>query len=155
MQLFELPYTTQLIVGAGIAIFGLVFLGLMRRGIRQASESARWPCVSGTVLATSVRHDEHYFPVVTYRYEFGGKKYVGSRLSVFERGYTFASSAEAETSRFSPGQSVPVYVNPAAPNQAVLQPGSNSGLAGVMATCGALIAGFGLWVLVSGLLRGQ
>ncbi len=88
-------------------------------------------------------------PVVTYEYDFGGQRYTGSRLAIFERGFQFRSSAEAAASRFSIGQRVNVFVNPAAPAEAVLRPGPQTGAAVGFQLAGAVLAASGLWLLAA------
>lgn len=90
-----------------------------------------WPVVKGAVAVTGLdaerrvhRHAARllHIPTIAYRYSVGGADHIGSRISnrdiVFER----EEEAVQFLSRFPSGTAVDVHYNPAAPNEALLQP---------------------------------
>lgn len=94
----------------------------------KASES--WPKVTGTITKSRVatsRHDGKtmHKAEVTYRYQFEDQDYTGD-VVWFGGGYSSSSrSGAAETVRNYPvGEKVDVYVDPADPGNAVLEPGA-------------------------------
>lgn len=88
-----------------------------------AKASTAWPTTTGTI--TKVERFKRFFrwlPRVGYTYSVDGKSYESERIS-FAAGYR-PKEVDAVLSRYSVGQSVPVYYPPSQPTEAVLESGS-------------------------------
>jgi len=155
-----------------LAIAGVVLLAVaaLLIGIgwfsRQKVKASRaWPSTPGRVTGSGVEESSAseggtvYRAVVHYSYAVGGREYQNNRR-VF--GDTVSSSnrgaAERTAARFVAGSSVPVYYNPANPQDAVLE--RTSGVAGLMFGLGALflllgcgLAGCAATVFANGLIN--
>ncbi len=99
---------------------------------------AGWREVSGTILKSEVRWEgEFYRPIVEYRYEVAGRSYRGDTIV---RGpliqFNWKGPARRLVARFPVGASVTVYVDPANPWGASLQPGVDRNLRWVLITFG-------------------
>jgi hypothetical protein len=141
----------------------LIGIGWFSRQKVKASQA--WPSAPGRVTGSGVEESSGseggtvYRAAVHYAYTVGGQEYQNNRR-VF--GDSVSSSnrgaAERTAARFVPGSSVPVYYNPANPQDAVLE--RTSGVAGLMFGLGALflvlgcgLAGCGVTLFANGLLK--
>ena len=122
----------------------LVVLGLINQ--RRAQASQAWPAVAGQItgsrLGTQSSDDgTSYFPMVHYQYAVAGQAYQNDRI-VFGGGIT-GNRGPAETilARYPVGHTVPVYYNPANPQEAVLERRSGST---------TLLVGIGAFLMVLG-----
>src|SRR5258705_6808470 len=135
---------------AGIVLLAvaalLIGIGWFSRQKVKASQA--WPSAPGRVVGAGVEESGGseggtvYRALVTYSYQVGGQEFQNNRR-VF--GDTVSSSnrgaAERTAARFVAGSSVPVYYNPANPQDAVLE--RTSGVAGLMFGLGALFVVLG------------
>ena len=90
-----------------------------------AKASVAWPTTTGTI--TKVERFKRLFrslPRVAYTYTVDGKEYSSEKIS-FAAGYR-PKEVDAVIGRYSVGQTTPVSYSPAAPGEAVLEPGSNA-----------------------------
>ena len=127
--------------GAGAWVLGWVLT------TGQTSLAARsWPTVTGTVHVSGVRGDGE--PDVRYAYTVDGATYHGARLGfdTFDRPGGRGTRA-SRSARYPVGRAVTVYVDPADPRRAVLEPGDLSPL-GVPALFGVLFTCLGGYFLV-------
>jgi hypothetical protein len=141
----------------------LIGIGWFSRQKVKASQA--WPSTPGRIVGSGVEVSSGseggnvYRAVVTYRYQVGGQVFQNNRR-VF--GDTVSSSnrgaAERTAARFVAGSSVPVYYNPANPQDAVLE--RKSGVAGLMFGLGALfvvlgcgLAGCAVTLAANGLIK--
>ena len=114
----------------GVVIGAIVFV-LGWRAWRLAQESVGWTPVDGEIVAamdvvmrqrTETGTFHHAAErAVRYRYRFGDHDFEGERIR-FKPGRV---AADADAARYPKGSKVRVYVNPAQPNQAVLETGSD------------------------------
>lgn len=96
---------------------------------RRAQAAAGWATVSGAVRAVEVVPVEvrGRAPVlrpgvhVEYAYTVAGQTFTGSRVQPVERPISPVSELGRELLALSPGDSIPIYVNPNDPAQAVLR----------------------------------
>jgi hypothetical protein len=89
--------------------------------------ASEWPTVSGTILASAIRVDRvsggsAYTPTVSYRYEFAGHPYEGSRITAMDSAES-QQTVNTIVKAFPPGRMVDVYVDPNNPAYALLKPG--------------------------------
>ncbi len=116
--------------------------------LEKARQTRMWPTVTGQILRSTVRRCiskstdsegdtviRHYYePDISYEYHVNGQRYSStawgfggiSRLA----GQQFCQSI---ASQYSPGQSVPVHINPKRPQEAVLAAGRTAWLISVTA----------------------
>lgn len=120
-------------IGVALALIGMLFSGLMWRSFERAREMESWPTVSCAVLESEVvsRRDDPEWPEsmpqeyrleILYRYEWQDREYESERLSL--RGARWSGrreKAEKLAARYPRGQVVEGRVNPAAPDEAVLE----------------------------------
>lgn len=90
-----------------------------------------WPVARGAVALTGLdserrihRHAARllHLPTIAYRYSAGGADHIGSRISNRELVFEHEEEAVQFLARFPSGTAVDVHYNPAAPNEALLQP---------------------------------
>ena len=96
--------------------------------MREARKAATWATGRAEIKSSKVRAERHRFAEDTtkvtnkaeVRYEFAvdGKTYTGTRISIGENP---EGGVEAGLKRYAKGASVPVYYNPANPEECVLE----------------------------------
>lgn len=145
----------------GVAAFAQYFI---QRG--QQSASMRWPSVPGKItqvnIAVEQREDDShegqirtirlYRPDIRYSYNIGNRELHGS---VWKWGWTALypdeDSARKTIAKYTIGASVPVFYDPAKPDDAMLEPGNRSGTAATL-VFGAMFAlggGFMFWAFAT------
>jgi hypothetical protein len=138
---------------AGVTLLAVaaLFIGIGWFSRQKVKASQAWPSAPGRVLASGVEVSSGseggnvYRAQVTYSYQAGGRDFQNNRrvfgdsVSSNDRG-----AAERTAARFVAGSSVPVFYNPANPQDAVLE--RKSGVAGLMFGLAAvfLLLGCGL-----------
>lgn len=110
---------------------GLLFTGLLVREVIQSASTHFWtatPCViveSGVTEETDDRdHNSPYVCSVQYRYEWEGRSYTSSQVSLQRPAFSDYAKATALAGRFPSDSEAVSHVNPKQPDQAVLQHGS-------------------------------
>ncbi|MFA5121841.1 DUF3592 domain-containing protein [Zavarzinia sp.] len=117
---------------------------------------AAWPVVQGEVALTGLDAERRFHrlalrdvqvPTVAYRYRAGGQEQIGSRLSnlpvLFER----EDEAKRFLARFPEGGALTVRYNPAAPQEAVLEPRPPRLALPLAGALVLVLAAVALWVL--------
>lgn len=126
----ERPSLAKLTVFACLGIIAaLVWLNLAVatwKGI----QAYDWPTKVGKITGSSHaqgcgRRNRQYYPTVSYRYEVEGATILGERFSFGNRPCEPGHVASELARRYAVGDIVTVYVNPASPGEAVLEPGVN------------------------------
>jgi hypothetical protein len=125
-----------LLCGAGL---GLIFIGigafLLYKGQqsrKKAGDSQGWPSTQGQIVDARIDRSMHtdsdgdtgysYTPRVEYTYEFGGVHYHGKNISFgLASGYNRQHQAQEIIDRYQVGSEVPVYYDPANPEDSVLE----------------------------------
>lgn len=153
---------TALVIGVPLFGGGLALLLWARSRDRAADVAGSWDQVSGRITAaevepyrsmtstggatttTTTTYTTMYRPRVTYEYSAGGRTIAGDRLSLSgEVGRSTPASAEEQLAQYTVGSSVTVYVDPADPTSACLQP---------VARGGRMLRIIGIVLMVSGIL---
>jgi hypothetical protein len=164
-----------LLCGAG---FGLIFVGigafLLYKGQqsrKKVGASQGWPSTQGQIVDTHIDRSMHtdsdgdtdysYTPRLEYTYEFGGVHYHGKNIYFgLASGYNNQSQAQEIIDRYPVGSEIPVYYDPANPEDSVLERKAGNFtttlvlgivfiIVGLCASCGVL--GFSLTGLLSNL----
>lgn len=117
------------------ALGGLMTLAFLLFSLRDAAAAARWPTVSGTVVASEVRSHrelvggrggsstvEVFSPSVEYRYQVGGREYHGGQVAFGAAVSAGKALAEKTVTRYPQGAAVTVHYDPGNPSTAVLEP---------------------------------
>ncbi len=160
-QFLLLPVFVCIVVGAiaeGVStlIYGLTVL-------KGSNTSLRWRIIEGKILSSrliretcqtlSLKEFTRSIAEVRYHYTIDGERYQSSRVSFDDRVYS--NERERVLSSYPQGKLVNVYVDPAKPKQAVLEPGSNGGPATYCVILGVIfiIAGVSIaWGIISSLI---
>ena len=124
---------------AGLILVGLVALGVGSYDAYRTHQAQGWPATSAEILSSDVervfvgkRKGRHaWFPRVQYSYSVEGKSHFGSRIGLAEDSlfvkFKFTSggydrkNATVIVERYPTGAHVPVYYNPARPEEAALE----------------------------------
>jgi hypothetical protein len=146
--------TMMLGVALGLTLIGAAALLGNAGDLYRGWKSSTWTQVeavvetSRLVEVSQIRStNPAYQAEVSYRYEVGGRTLRASRVS-------FGSDATADrawveellATRYAPGGSLPAFVNPDDPADAVLTPGWQ-GRAAVFAALGVAFVAIGAWLL--------
>jgi hypothetical protein len=104
----------------------------------------RWREVTGTILKSEVKFDwEFYQPVVEYQYEVDGISYRGDTIVLGPLiQFNWKGPAIRLVERFPVGASVTVYVDPAYPRRASLQPSVDRNLPMLLISFGIVVVIF-------------
>jgi hypothetical protein len=152
---------------AGVILLGVavLFFGIGGYSRQKVKASQAWPSAPGRVVGSHVEESSGseggavYRAAVRYTYTVGGQEFHNNRRLF---GDTVSSGnrrgAERTAARFVAGSAVPVYYNPANPQDAVLE--RASGMAGLMFGLGALflllgcgLAGCAVTLFANGLIK--
>lgn len=92
----------------------------------QARDSQAWPAVPGVVQWSKVERKRMRSSVlhslaVRYRYDVGGRTYEGESLAFAPRWFADGAKVEQLARKYPAGANVMVHVDPAAPDNAVLE----------------------------------
>ena len=128
----SLPRVEHPLMSICVALMGCFCLLIQWGMRRQAAQAAAWPVVRGSIVSSKVesfrdsgtrraRGSTLYRAVVEYAYEVDGRPYRGTRVGFGAVvSSSFKAPAEARAERYVPGAPVDVHVDPADPNNAVL-----------------------------------
>ncbi len=117
--------TVFLVAGLGLGGYGVSLW-------RQGKATGNWPTVQGTVTHSDIRHQGGeggdtgsgtYIADVRYTYTVDGVTHEGNAIGLGEFGVGGTGHARERAGRYPVGAAVTVYVNPADPAHAVLEPG--------------------------------
>lgn len=114
-----------------LALVAAVLIAIGWINHRRAQATLAWPASPGQVLAAVVgvqsgENGPTYFPRITYTYNVNGQTYQNDRLVIGGGISGNRGPAEQIVARYPAGSSVPVYFNPANPQEAVLERRSGS-----------------------------
>ncbi len=112
------------------------------RSLKKTKLQQQWPKVEGTItLANATSEEDDLLPDIRFEYSFEGKDYE-NRLQ-FPAGTTPMPEFGAHyVKKYPPGRVVTVFVNPAQPAEATLEPDPGGG---------GLLLGTGLLMLIIGI----
>jgi hypothetical protein len=103
----------------GIATLGLALKARARR-------QHEWDRVDGTIVSSAAElYGDAYAPAIEYVYTHKGREFRGTRVRSLEVLFNWRGPSARTALRFPKGSSVTVYVNPASPYDAVLEPGGD------------------------------
>lgn len=135
---FESAVALAMFAALGLAGFWLGFNAV--KDFARARASLSWPPIEGVVLSKDAEDSAD----IRYAYVAGGHGHESRRVR-FLTGLFYA----APTDRLRPGEGVTIYVDPHAPNVAVLRPGGS----GLVFAAAALVAGAFAFFGLGGVIR--
>jgi hypothetical protein len=133
-------FWTQIAAGLCLLISGGLLFNLIRmRGQMKAAES--WNRVEGVIVASEVRQPPSHVsddlndasPIIRYRYRAAGQDLEGDRIKIGGEPLTTRVLAGRLVARYPVGARVDVHVDPNDPKNALLEPGQQGNLAGLLA----------------------
>lgn len=121
-------------LGLGLAVIGMVFVGLMWRSYDRARAMHAWPEVPCVILEAEVEQRPIDFGgppefrlAILYGYEWEGVRHTGDRLSLRGNPWTSKQNViQAQAADHMPGSRLTCRVNPADPAFSVLKPDSKA-----------------------------
>lgn len=130
------PRSFRLVLGAGLALFGLIFTAAGWNVRSTSRAAAAWPTVQGTVERSGVVSREErgdrgrnggttrimYAADVVYTYAVDGRPYKSAKIAPVQSWNSSENDALETVSRYSKNAPVTVHYNPKEPSQAFLQP---------------------------------
>jgi hypothetical protein len=138
------PNGVPLFVYLGLLVPILIAIALVGVYVKIRNErktSAHWPTVTGKITASQVdeqietEEDDHrirdvtkYVPKLQFSYRVGGRDYFSARRKWgWDAIYSYREQAANQLKAYPVGAAVPVYYNPADPQDSVLEPTSGRG----------------------------
>ncbi|MCP5521922.1 MAG: DUF3592 domain-containing protein [Verrucomicrobiales bacterium] len=110
---------------------GLLFTGFLVREVVRSAKTRFWPAIPCVVLESGVvehtddrDNNSPYLCSVQYRYEWQGRSYTSSQVSLQTPAFSDYGKAAALAGRFPSDREAVCHVNPRQPDQSVLQHGS-------------------------------
>lgn len=150
-----------LLFGLPFALGGLFVGGLAAKALLKSFEARSWVEVPAEILSAELEvstdsDSTTYSVAASYRYQYRGETFAGSRVS-FHSGkdnigsYHQDTAAKLKRAR-ADGVSIPCYVNPENPREAVLFRQVRWGLVTFMGLFGLLFAGVGFGIMIFGFI---
>jgi hypothetical protein len=139
---------------------GAVILSYAGKVAAKAKRSLSWPSVEGEIAHSAVLYQTQrsltqdtsntYKADIAYRYKVKGRNYSSSSIALLDLATSSSGRAQTLVNRYPDKSKVDVYYDPANPADAVLEPGSSSGLS-FLYLIGGIFAVGGLFFLVMSL----
>ena len=148
MTLFALPFFSV----------GVFMLYSITTSFLDARAMANWNTTEATLESAGYethRGDDSdtYEVYATYRYSVGGRQYIGHRVTLSSGGDNIGDYHQELgrelAARMARGETVTIYVNPADPNDAILDPSMRWGLVGFKSIFVFVFGGVGLGLLIA------
>lgn len=144
----------QLLVPVLMWAGGAIMFGYFVKALRLRILMRRWPAIRGVVREHRVhsqrnRHGAgHHRPVVFVEYSVAGRKRLVRCDSPTRLGFASEHATRATMDRFAIGKEVDIYVDPEAPDRALLYPPETAAL--LLLSLGSLF----LFIVGAGIFRG-
>ncbi|MDB4363812.1 DUF3592 domain-containing protein [Akkermansiaceae bacterium] len=146
-------------IGLAVALMGALFMTLLWKSYQSAKETRGWPTVEGRITDAAVVERQlgpeipaEYSLGISYEYEWEGKEYEGDHLKRRENPwYKERARIDIDLENWLPGSQLPVFVNPADPEEAVLAHETKAG--GYSIWFPALFVGAGVGILLTALRK--
>ena len=128
-------------------IAGVILISTSISNMNKANDSAAWSQVTAEIIKSEVMtststssssNNRTYSPVIEYQYEFNSRSYQSDTVYFGLMGTNDSSFAHGIRSKYPKGMMTTAYVNPADPEEAVLEPGK-SGSSGLLLWIGILL----------------
>jgi len=131
---------------------GGIFMAWLWKGYQGARETRTWPEVSAVIMESAVQErilgpsiPTEYSLKLTYEYPYAGKSYLGEQLKIRENPWSKErAKAEVLSKKFRLGQAVIAYVNPEAPEIAILEHETKASLYSIWFPALFVIGGLGI-----------
>jgi hypothetical protein len=117
------PARPRSLLATLLAFAGIALLLVGAYNLYLGTRSIRWPSVEGRILYSHARIGPHPETLLWYEYHVDNRRYVASKYRNGGNITPFDSVATAAARRYPVGRTVPVYYDPANPQNALLEPG--------------------------------
>jgi len=138
-------------MGLFLALAGAVFIVVLWTAWQRAEETRRWtpvPCriVSSKIVSSrpSPNANVEHRVIVAYLYVFQGKEYSGSRIKRVDAPTVHIERARKKLEAYPAGLQTTCHMNPAQPDQAVLQHDTRTALYSIWFPLLFVIGGLGM-----------
>ena len=139
-------------IGLAVALMGALFMALLWKSYQSAKETRGWPTVEGRITDAAVVERQlgpeipaEYSLGISYEYEWEGKEYEGDHLKRRENPwYKERARIDIDLENWLPGSQLPVFVNPADPEEAVLAHETKAGGYSIWFPALFVVAGVGI-----------
>ena len=119
--------TGMIVLGLIVSTMGAFFFLLLGKGFQKARTTMEWKPTPATVTASWVEESQfsedagpRYKPSLRYEYTYNSKAYTGTRIMPNDKKSRDKEKIETLLSAYPVDQKVTAFVNPAAPEEAVL-----------------------------------
>lgn len=123
----------------------MILISISISNMNKAGDSAAWSQVTAEIINSEVWSSTHssgrnrtYSPAIEYQYEFNNRSYQSDTVYFGLMGTDDSSFAHGIRSKYPKGMMATAYVNPANPEEAVLEPGK-SGSSSLLLWIGILL----------------
>jgi len=147
-----------LALSMGFVLAGVAVIGCNLQSSATAAATTNWPTIDATITLSDVREEitvskrrasQGCWVTARFEYEVDGKKYEGDHIS-YSGDLPAADMKHAKSlaAKYTPGQVVPAYYNPADPGFAILEPGDNEVIVNwIMRGAGGILVLIGVFFL--------
>lgn len=146
------------VLGLALMLAGLVFVGVLYTAWQRAEETRTWPTSECLVIASALEikrptpnSNLSYLPKVRFEFNHQGKTWVGQRIRRVDIPSQHRDVAQAKLNPYPVGSRHTCFINPAAPQQAILRHDSRAPLYSIWFPC--LFVWGGLQILRRSLRR--
>ncbi len=126
-------------------IAGMILISTAISNMNKAGDSAAWSPVTAQIINSEVWSPTHssgrnktYSPAIEYQYVFNNRSYQSDTVYFGLMGTDDPSFAHGITNKYPKGMVTTAYVNPADPEEVVLEPGKSGG-SGLLLWVGILL----------------
>jgi hypothetical protein len=110
-------------IAVGVFLAGLVLTVLGSELVAAGWQRRNWPSTSGTIIVSKIEGERAYHPEVVYSYTVAGQTYRDSTIlhqPAFGNRVKRYDVASKEAALYAPGETIPVYYDPRAPQNSDL-----------------------------------
>lgn len=119
------------------ALFGFAGLAWIFKPLAAFLNCRTWQQIDGNLISASIYEDSdsegvNYKPRIAYWYAVNGRSLRGEQIRFGDLSYTSRQAAERILARYSAGDTLIVYFNPARPDEAVLDRSLGNQILGIL-----------------------
>ena len=144
-------FVGTVLFGLSIVFLGLIFVYVLLVAYGRAKETRSWDRVPAKMLKVEIVESRptpnspfQYTPVVEYQYRYQNKNYLGTLIKRVDGPSSDKGRAEKKNKSYSKDETVDCWVNPQAPNIAILKHGTLAPLYTIWFPGLFVVAGLGI-----------
>lgn len=141
----------KVLMGLFLVVAGGIFVGVLWHSYQRAEETRHWTPVDAVIISSVLITDRptphsplYYRADLKYRYTLQGKTWEGTHIQRVEGPSSNRDNANERVKKYPVGKVVPCYVNPAAPEHAVLEHSTRAALYSLWFPLLFVIGGLGM-----------